>query len=67
MDLIGGDAYIQNALKLSAEIDSNYEEYLKKYNVRYLVADTKDERAIQIPKSASILYKNGRFIVYEVN
>lgn len=66
IDLMGGDSYLQTALELGRDIDRNYEEYLAKFQVRYIVNDTEDALTIRIPKNTSILFKNERFTVYEM-
>ncbi len=67
IDFVGGDVFIDDMTKRHREINFNYEKYLKKYNVRYIIDDNERKLDMRIPKNVSILYEDGRYTVYEID
>lgn len=65
MDVIGNEKeFTQRALAKHADINRNYEEYLQKYGVDYIVTDSRAEKNPRVPSAASVAFKNDRFTVY---
>lgn len=65
IDLLGGDSYIQSVLTKHHEINQDYENYLQKFNVSYIVID-KEVNSPRVPRSAENIYTDGRFSIYRL-
>lgn len=67
IDLLGGDAYLDTVLQRHTEINRNYEQYLRKFHIRYIITDKLSDVNPRVPRSASNMYEDKRFAVYAVN
>ncbi len=65
VDMIGGEAFLDTAEQLLHTIDQQYETYLNKYHVRFIVHDAKESLNPRIPKDAKAIWSSGDFVLYE--
>ena len=67
IDLLGGETYIADVLALRNEIDQDYEEYLRKYNVQYIVTNSEAAWNPRVPRTSNIISQGVHITVYELN
>ncbi|MDP6561787.1 MAG: hypothetical protein QF793_02580 [Candidatus Peribacteraceae bacterium] len=58
--------FTKDALALHTDISNNYQSYINKYNVDFIVGDTESPQQLRIPKGAGILFGDERFTIYDL-
>jgi len=68
IDRIGGQEFIDNAIEQSVIIDREYDQYLHRYQVDYLVMDAEFQKDNpRLPSSNSIVFQTERFTIYSLS
>ena len=67
IDFIGGEEFIDQMSRQHAEIKRNYEQYLEKYQVQYMIEDQQGKWNPRLPRNTKVIYKDERYIVHEID
>ncbi len=65
IDLFGGEAFLQKTMEHAKDVDRNYDRYLQKYDVQYVVVDKNDAANPRLPSRVKSVYSDDRFTIYE--
>lgn len=66
IEFVGGNQFVQSAMEKHRDVQARYEAYLQKYHVEYAIIDTQAPDNPRIPASASVLYTDDRFTIYQL-
>lgn len=66
LDYAGGETLVDQAMTEFKDINAHYDAYLKKFQVRYVITDALETENPRVPRSATVVYEDGRFTVYSI-
>jgi len=66
IDRIGGQKFIEATLAKSKKINKEYDIFLSKYQIDYIVIDAMATYNPRLPEGSKQIYQTERFTIYEV-